>query len=586
MMLMGWRRGTLFVFLSLMYLAGCGGGGVPVPEGLEDAVEGASNSTQTFQVQFSADSASALRQRLATVFPDLADLIASGADGRDYMLQFFDGTPSFKDDITLLIYAEALRLMADATVVATLQEFLLDNINGDLIWTPHFVTHTIKSLLGQTDLEASGYYTAQQMQAAANAIAPTTLSLPAAFKLASMPGCKQQYILVDNFNNPLTYTDSNGKTRQAAVHGTVWPNNDVPNSVRDNYLDEVQVKGGGTYVTTDPTYPGEPSKSFNCGGYVFRSFNGGQPWTGSPDAMFEVLDGANLLFEVSESNAQPGDIVFYYAPGATSTTLPAHVAEVNRIETGTFSNTVIVRNADGQSGLFDAPSDAAYFTGNFFQSARYPTRRYFRWVDGAPPKVIPDTSVTGNSEYCGEEDSGGGSGGGGGGGTGGDGSFSVSISIPGFSVFFDPDLVIASNDAASSGQVVVNNVPTITALENPTSLQFESFTLYFDPRQISGPGDYILRTLDQMLLNQNGEASIVFQGQDIKNVDDGSPVVFQATGGTVSLTEYGENNGDKLVGSFSASISGDRVTGTDGNGDPIVSTLTGTMNGSFNLTIL
>ncbi len=572
------RRCCLVVAIIAVFTvpnAGCGGGGgVPIPEGLEDAVAAAEDPTRNFQVQYSADSAAVIRQRLATVFPEIAEFVASGSDGRAYMLQFFTGTPSFNNDIKLLIYAEALRQMGDASVLSALKSFLSDNINGNLIWTPHYVTHTIKTLQGDTDLELSSYYTAQQMQAAAASSSSST-SLAAVNKASSdKPNCKRQYILVDQFNNPLTYVDSNGVTRQAVVHGNVWFNNDVPDKVRNNYIDAVEVKGGGTYVTDDPIYPGEPSKHFNCAGYAFRSFNGYQPWTSDPGDMFEVLNGANLLYEVSDSTAKPGDIVFYYAPGATTSTRPAHVAEVHQIQFG-GSSMVTVRNADGQSGLFDADIDADYFTGNFFEAARYPTHRIFRWLDGAPPSVIPDVSVTGNGAYCGEGDSGGVS----------DGEFSVNISIPGFSVYFNPGLVIAANDTASSGEIVINNVPTISAFENATSMNFDMFTIYFDPRQISGPGDYILRTLDQVLVSQNGEACIVFTTQDVKNVDDGTPVVFVSTSGTVSLDEYGESDGDTLAGSFSGSIAGDRVTGTDGSGDPIRSTVTGSVDGSFNLTI-
>jgi len=164
-------------------------------------------------------------------------------------------------------------------------------------------------------------------------------------------------------------------------------------------------------------------------------------------------------------------------------------------------------------------------------------------------------------------------------------SFSVTINIPGFPLSFNPTLVIGANDAAATGDVNVSNVPTIFAFENAMSLSLEMFALYFDPRQIDGPGDYILRSLDQVLMEQIGEASIVYVDNEIKNVDDGTPVVFTSTGGTVSLTKYGENDGDKLVGTFSATISGDRVYGVDANADPLESTVTGTMNGSFNVEV-
>ncbi len=221
--------------------------------------------------------------------------------------------------------------------------------------------------------------------------------------------------------------------------------------------------------------------------------------------------------------------------------------------------------------------------GNFFQTGRYPTHKIYRWKNGGPPSSIVDPSISGNGDYCGEEDSGDDGGSGTGTGTG-SGTATINVSISG--VTFSPELVLGTNDAAGSGEITVTNVPTLVASENFTSLSsFSLFELFIDPRQVSGPGTYSMGTLESVFVNQTARAVIAFVTSDLKNADDNTSVLFESTSGTLTLSSYSESDGDQLTGNFSVSVSGDRVTGVDQNDDPIEETITGSITGNFDVTI-
>jgi hypothetical protein len=78
---------------------------------------------------------------------------------------------------------------------------------------------------------------------------------------------------------------------------------------------------------------------------------------------------------------------------------------------------------------------------------------------------------------------------------------------------------------------------------------------------------------------------MIFYSLSIANADDGSPVAFAATGGSVTLTRWGTALGDRLSGTFSASITGTRTIGLNASGESIEEALLGTMTGTFDVTI-
>jgi hypothetical protein len=80
-------------------------------------------------------------------------------------------------------------------------------------------------------------------------------------------------------------------------------------------------------------------------------------------------------------------------------------------------------------------------------------------------------------------------------------------------------------------------------------------------------------------------ATVTFSSPVITNANDGSQVVFEATGGFTILSQWGTAFGDRLSGTFNASLTGMRVAGPDTNGRPINQTLSDTATGTFNVVI-
>lgn len=554
------------------------GGCTLLPPEVADAIDKASDLDETFALRVSSGSAAGLREFMEIAFPSVDDLVEGGTPAHDEMIRAFKGEPSFEDDLKLAIYAWALEEMgltdSDLTV---LQRFLRDNLTGDVYWSLHFVTHAIRSSRGYYDGYDKAWYFVSEMVEASTLGAADNPS-PSARK-----SCGRRYLAVDDAGKPLTWNDG-GTTRTIAVEGHEFSSADVPAAVRDNYLTEVQ-KGGGTYVNDNPEFQGAPSKQFNCAGYAFSGdVNGGKRWTADPAEIYRALHGAGLLVDVSESQAQAGDKVFYFQSGST---LPGHVAVVQSVASGTFSNSITVRNADGQSGLWQAPIDASYYTGNWLGwSARYPSRKVVRWKNGTPPRFIPDPATSNNEGMCGATSTDGGVPGDGGGGT--SVTITADIDIPGYPVVFVPTRLGATNQGTFDGTVHLADLIGIEAGQGGAcgqqTMPTADLLLMFDRRQITGPTTLAARETDQVFESQYGEAALNFFSMSIANVD-GSPVVFESTGGSMTLTSWGTATGDRLVGSYAVAVRGTRTTGYDQYDDPIDVDLSGTIEGTFNVGI-
>ena len=165
-----------------------------------------------------------------------------------------------------------------------------------------------------------------------------------------------------------------------------------------------------------------------------------------------------------------------------------------------------------------------------------------------------------------------------------DGSFSATIAVPGHTVSFHPDPSF-STASEISGQ---NDYITMVAYEDPlNALNSSSMQFIIDTNQVKGPGAYpIGLTLTGLGEGfSEGAATMTFFTDDIRNSDDGSPVIFAAEGGTITFTEFSSNSGGRIKGTFTANIVGNHVSGIDNDGDDITEELTGTVTGSFNLTL-
>lgn len=163
-------------------------------------------------------------------------------------------------------------------------------------------------------------------------------------------------------------------------------------------------------------------------------------------------------------------------------------------------------------------------------------------------------------------------------------SFSATITIPGHTVSFHPDPSF-SKASEISGQ---NDYMSMVAYEDPLhALDSSSMQFVIDTNQVKGPGSYPigLTLVDLGGDIHSGAATMTFFADDIRNNDDGSPVIFAAEAGTITFTEFSTNSGGRIKGRFTAHILGNHVSGFDNDGDEIRVELTGTVSGSFDLTI-
>lgn len=542
------------------------------PAGLEAEVEATRDDQRLWQVRLSGDSAGAIREGLADLMPEVRALVAGGDAARDFLLEALKGEHGYSRDLSRAIYAAALGEMGDASALVGLRTFVAENLLGDLLWAPHLATDAILKLEG-APRSASGAYSMLQMQAVAR-IDPITGGRQVTSSGLPLL-CGRQYVLVGADGEALTLP--NGEA--AVVHGVEHWRGRLPDSVRDNYLEAVP-GGGGVYVTDDPVYPGEPDRRFNCAGYAFRRFNGGQPWTADPAAMFEVLVATGALEVITDEDAaQPGDVVFYYREGQD---LPGHVAEVHTVDAGLLGADITVRNADGQSGLFDAAIDASYFTGDFFGfGARYPRRAVYRWKGGAPPQVAPDPAFENNHASCNARDaepepadpaadSG----------TAGAGSLAVTLRIGGRNVPFSAGLHIFSDEGGVTGDIAIPNTPVLAAFVNPQDYFAGLIQVAFDPRAIGGAGQYAVADPFVVFEEQGAQVSLYLTVGEHKNAD-GTPVTFLATGGSADLSAWPSAKGEALRGSVTANLEGEREVGEDAEGEPIIEILQGSVTLTF-----
>lgn len=78
----------------------------------------------------------------------------------------------------------------------------------------------------------------------------------------------------------------------------------------------------------------------------------------------------------------------------------------------------------------------------------------------------------------------------------------------------------------------------------------------------------------------------MFSSSLIRDKDEYSTeVMFVSNGGKIELSEFSKSEGGRLVATFSATVSGERVTGIDKNGNYIYETISGSISGSFDLRV-
>jgi hypothetical protein len=388
----------VILFLSLAAAACGSGSGLSVPPEVEQAMAQARNLDTTYAVIRSSGSYGDMLRAMPATFPALQTLVTGSGDTRAALLEAFGATGTVDNDMELALYAAALERIGDTSALQPLKDFLARNVTSASTLARHFVTHAIRALEGRHEEQDDEcwYFTDQMLDAATlPALALTQESALDAKKVGSDCGLKWEIWGPDG--QTVYYTGADGKKVKAMVGGEAHACKDVPKQTFDRYTADVQ-GGGGTYVDDDPTYPGMPQQHFNCAGYAFREFNGKAPMTAGPDGWWRVMTKTGYLEEIPLESAVPGDFLFYWRPTATE---PGHVAVVKTAAAP--GQKVTVRNADGQSGLWEAPYDAPYFLGRTSIppiAVTYDRYKAYRWKDGRKPVLVPESSSSSDPNNC------------------------------------------------------------------------------------------------------------------------------------------------------------------------------------------
>ncbi len=197
-----------------------------------------------------------------------------------------------------------------------------------------------------------------------------------------------------------------------------------------------------------------------------------------------------------------------------------------------------------------------------------------KW-SGIPPRSIPWTAVRiyverldgPQSELCPEEE--------------GEGTLSATVSISGYSRSF----VVRAIAAGLGSYNDVGGYPAIVATNDtefrPTSVLDYDYLMIFMDKGLSAPGTFSLVDFDLDL----GDAMVAFTTPLIRDAGTTSNVVFSSMSGTLTLQNYGTAIGQRLRGSFNATVEGERETTMPGADDPEYETISGTIVGNFDATI-
>jgi len=164
-------------------------------------------------------------------------------------------------------------------------------------------------------------------------------------------------------------------------------------------------------------------------------------------------------------------------------------------------------------------------------------------------------------------------------------SLTVQITLDGRNVPFQATPK-ATNQGTYDGVAHLRDIVGFEAINGALgSPSAADLLMMFDRRQITGTGIYALAQPDVVFDKQAAQTSFVYAGPAFTNANDGTPVVFSSTGGSVTLMWFGTSIGAKVTGRFSATLSGDQTTGPDGQGGWLSRTITGTVTGDFDVTI-
>jgi hypothetical protein len=168
-------------------------------------------------------------------------------------------------------------------------------------------------------------------------------------------------------------------------------------------------------------------------------------------------------------------------------------------------------------------------------------------------------------------------------------TFEAEVTINSVNYPFRPVSIEAAYTYFKQGTSVTYHLPEVaaTAATPSSPLGGDTIGLVMNPSKISGTGAVAvyLGTAEKVFTSEaNSKAAMLtYFTPLIKNADDNSPVVFEATSGSVIFTNYTDVAGGRLIGSFTANIAGSRETSATG-GHRVA--LTGSITGCFDAELL
>ena len=162
-----------------------------------------------------------------------------------------------------------------------------------------------------------------------------------------------------------------------------------------------------------------------------------------------------------------------------------------------------------------------------------------------------------------------------------DGTFTAQVSINGGSSTYVPDTLAAFETPWVGSQTTIS---IATAEGSDANAEFLSITI--NPNVVTGPGTYSIGS------DLNASAAIVTYGTpsirhaNIGEDSDGTNAALSAISGSLILTEFGQNTGDIVAGSFAVSLFGGQITGRDDEDNITSTSHTGSADGAFDIPVI
>lgn len=364
-----------------------------LPAEVATALEAAGDLQQTKHFVTATGSIADLRDKLVEGFPQIQALIDGEGQTSEALIHELSGTPDPGLDQKLMFIAYALENRGETEHLPALRTFLADNLQSALHRTRHMVTRAIE-VLETGSATGTGFYDGIQMAELMETPGTSTKTLSQGRSMAAARNsitCIKRYLLkVDG--KPVSW-----------IQGQVYSSDPMKgNSAVEAEGKECQATvalHGGTYVDDEaPAYPGRPTRTFNCAGYGLKGFNKQEgaliPWTVDPEHARKNLIDTGLLVEITDdSEALPSDLVFYFGHSGRA----GHVAVINSITGAGPLRSIIVRNGDGPSGLWEDEIDSTYYFDKWYDASsrhKFKERRIYRWKNG-PPSQNPTPRASG-----------------------------------------------------------------------------------------------------------------------------------------------------------------------------------------------